>query len=79
MARIKCKCGEELSNSANPEIQFKVFSEEEWSGLMDKKINDPIIDIDHPKLEYWKCTNCSRLIMFEDGKDAPIAWYKKEE
>lgn len=78
MARFRCTCGAELSNSNQPEIQFKVFSDEEWLRLMGATINDPVIDIKRPQLFYWECPNCGRLHMFKDKIDHTVAIYRKE-
>jgi hypothetical protein len=36
MSRLTCKCGENLSNSNNPEIVFRVFTDDEWNSLIDR-------------------------------------------
>lgn len=78
MSRITCKCGEVLSNSANPEIEYKVFNDDEWLELMDSEIHNPLVDIKEPKITFWKCTNCERLFIFEGNNDAPLSVYKAE-
>lgn len=72
MSRLLCKCGESLSNSNNPEIVYKVFSDNEWLELMDKEIKNNLNDIERPKLAFWKCTNCQRLYFFEAHNDTPL-------
>ena len=78
MARLKCICGESLSNSTDPIIQFHPFSDKEWIELMSVGKIDPIY-IKWPKLEFWKCTNCGRLHFFVEGRDEVLARYKLEE
>lgn len=78
MARFTCPCGEELSNSNHPEIQYKVFSDAEWLKLMDSTISDPVTDIEWPRLFYWECPNCGRLHMFKDKIDNAVGIYRKE-
>lgn len=77
MARIKCKCKTVISNSSNPEIEYLVFGDEEWSGLLDMKISNAL-DIPLPAIHFWKCPNCSRIILFNES-NTPIAIYKLEE
>ena len=80
MSRITCRCGEWLSNSNNPEIEFTVFSDEEWIELLDRTDQgEKLINLDVSKTTFWKCPNCGRLIFFEDYIDTPIAIYKPEK
>ena len=80
MARITCKCGKHLSNSNNPEIEFKVFSDDEWIELLDKTDEgEKVINLSVDKTHFWKCPNCRRIYFFKDKVDTPIAIYKLEE
>ncbi len=79
MARLGCKCGEELSNSNNPEIIYDVFSNKEWLELTERLYNERVKDINTPRLEFWKCTNCQRLYFFEEQNDTPLKIFKLEE
>jgi hypothetical protein len=72
MARMTCLCGEEMSDSNHPEIQYQVFSDTEWLGLMSSKINDPVNDIRWPRITYWKCRSCARLYVFEDERTKAV-------
>lgn len=77
MSRIKCKCGELLSNSNSPEIEYKLFNEEEWLLLLDRSEKEPVINIDVDKHSIWKCPTCRRLYIFEEYNDKPQV-YKLE-
>lgn len=80
MSRMKCKCGESLSNSNNPEIEYEVFSNEEWINVLDRiDEGEELINISGNKLEFWKCPSCKRLYFFENGNNYPIGIYKLEE
>lgn len=79
MAKIKCKCGEILSNSERPDIVYKVFSDEEWIDLMGQNIKDPTVDIRWPKLEFWKCYICERIHFFEEERDQVLRIYSIED
>ncbi len=79
MARLVCFCGQELSNSTRPEIEYKVFSDDEWLRLMSSKINDPVVDIEWPELYIWKCFGCGRLHMFKGNDDKQVAIYIPEK
>lgn len=71
MSRIKCNCGFTLSNSSNPDIEYKVFSNAEWSILLDRAEKEPVINIDVDKVSLWKCENCKRLYVFHEDDDRP--------
>ena len=77
MSRIYCKCGECISNSTNPNIEFKIFSNEEWNNLIDRTENgEKPLDFDGFTVYFWKCTKCSRLYFFENNKDDIKEIYK---
>lgn len=79
MARLRCKCGEELSNSTNPEIQYKLFTDKEWLTAIDKsEIGEKLLDIGRGKYTIWKCPNCERLYIFQYQKDTPLRIYNME-
>lgn len=80
MARLNCKCGQLLSNSNNPEIEFKVFSDDEWIELLNRaEEGEKVINLSVDKTHYWKCSKCGRLYFFKNEVDEPIAIYKLEE
>ena len=67
MARLLCKCGEQLSTSEVPNnIQYHVFSEREWGELLEK---DSVLtwEIPAPKNDVWLCPNCQRIYVFNNN------------
>lgn len=79
MARLQCKCGQQLSNSTNPEIEYKVFSDEEWISLLDRTdAGENPINFVGNSVFFWKCLNCKRLYFFKDNLDKPVAVYQEE-
>ncbi|GGI57742.1 hypothetical protein [Winogradskyella haliclonae] len=80
MARFNCKCGESLSNSTNPNIEYKIFSNNEWDNLIDRTENgEKPLDFDGYTVHFWKCPNCKRLYFFNNSSDKPSQVYKLEE
>lgn len=76
MARLECKCGQMLSNSTNPEIQYKIFSDDEWIRTLDRSEKEELVNIAEDTLEAWKCGSCERLYIFKIGQDLPIRIYR---
>ncbi|MER3554227.1 MAG: hypothetical protein C4331_07735 [Meiothermus sp.] len=65
MARFKCKCGAELSNSEAPnDVEFWVYSDREWDECMVGDCVDPVT-IAFPKFEVWRCYFCQRVHIFD--------------
>lgn len=80
MSGILCKCGKAMSNSSNPEIQYIVFSDEEWISALDRiDQGERIHDFDGYEITFWKCPSCKRLYFWEYQNDHPLAIYKLEE
>ena len=81
MARLTCKCGTEISNSNNPEVQYLIFSDNKWIELLDKldegaKLGN--IGIGYAMIS-WKCPACERLYIFREGSELAARVYKIEE
>ena len=75
MARMNCKCGEVLSNSAAPnDIQLRVYTDKEWDRITDCEIIQPWM-IPLPEHDVWRCPVCKRVYVFESGNDIPIMIY----
>lgn len=67
MARMECKCGEILSNSAAPnDIQLRVYTDREWDEIMNLGMIDSV-DIPLPKYDVWRCPKCERLYVWREG------------
>ncbi|MEA4833271.1 hypothetical protein SDC9_129581 [bioreactor metagenome] len=42
--RFWCECGEVLSNSQNPDIDFMIYSDKEWLSIVeDEGITNPLL------------------------------------
>jgi len=79
MARMTCKCGEELSNSSVPnDIQLWVYTDKE----MDVILTNDIIEawkFPSPTYDVWQCPKCRRIYVFEEGVDTAKMIFKPEE
>lgn len=77
--RYWCKCGKVLSNSANPEIDYRLYSAEEWNDILnDDNIVEPIL-IPYPKHSVWVCPECKRAYVWRTGDLRLRYVYKLEE
>jgi len=65
MARFGCKCGKELSNSTNPDIQLQVYTDKEWLQVLDLEMIEAW-KIPNPPRSVWCCPDCERLYVFDD-------------
>lgn len=80
MSRLKCKCGKLLSNSENPEIDYEVFSFDEWIQFADQVYEcSDIIGNNKNRIHFWKCDDCLRIYIFENDNDTPLQIYNIEE
>lgn len=78
MARMSCKCGEVLSNTAAPnDIQLRVYTDKKRDDINNMGEIDSI-NIPHPKYDVWRCPKCERIYVFEDGNYSAIKVYKVE-
>ncbi len=75
MARIRCLCGQEMSDSAMPEIVFFTVAFQEW-GALNESVSLGGKELKLPEREYWKCPKCSRLYFFESDSDIPTDIYE---
>ena len=79
MEKMNCKCGYLLSTTQTPnDIQLRVYTDKEWDVILDCDIIEPW-KIPLPKYDVWKCPNCNRVYVFEEGTDTPIMKYILEE
>lgn len=81
MARTLCKCGNELSNSTQPEISHLIFSGDNWVKILDRiDEGEELVNFgDSLSIECWKCPECERLIIYRNGVDKPARIYRVEE
>lgn len=71
MARYVCKCGYVMSNSVNPEIEYRVYSDSEWLRIVnDKEITEPL-KMPCPERTIWICPQCERLYLWKEQEEAP--------
>ncbi len=71
---------EYLSNSTNPEIVWKVFTDQEYLDAVDLTENGgSLLDFEGPKYRLWHCGNCNRMYLYEIGNDKCKAVYFKED
>jgi len=71
MARYVCKCGYVMSNSVNPDIEYRVYSDSEWLRIVnDKEITEPL-KIPYPERTIWICPQCKRLYLWKEQEEAP--------
>lgn len=79
MAKMECKCGYILSTTRVPnDIELRVYTDREWEEIFDCDIIEPW-KIPLPKYDVWKCPNCNRVYVFEEGYGPPIMKYVLEE
>lgn len=79
MARLRCVCGNSLSNSRSPnEIQYYAFSANQWKYLLTCGEID-VLTIPDPEGEIWRCPQCERLCWFSEGADQGQGYRKAGE
>lgn len=79
MAKMECKCGCILSTTRVPNgIELRVYQDSEWDAIMDVDSIEPW-KIPLPKYEVWKCPNCNRIYVFDQGNPIPIMQYVLED
>lgn len=65
MAKVNCKCGEQLSDEEG--TIFWVFGDDE----IDNNAIDPD-GIKLPDIQAWFCGNCGRVYLYRDGESIPF-------
>lgn len=77
--QFECRCGKILSNSANPEIEYRIYSDDEWCDIVsNESMVNPIL-IPYPKHTVWVCPDCKRAYVFEAGSvDVKDVYVMKE-
>ena len=72
MAKVKCKCGNTISNGSSPSHhQAWLFSDETKEKVI---MEDKIIDAHDDCIDLWECVECGR-IAFGNRNDDEIVWY----
>ena len=67
MAKFLCRCGEELSDSRDPEIKLLVYSNKEWDKKILSQDKWKSLAIPFPETDVWRCPVCERLYFFEEN------------
>jgi hypothetical protein len=66
MAKLKCKCGEILSNHRVPnDVELIMYTDKEWEEIT---LLESVDEIPEPKYNIWRCNDCERLYFFEGNK-----------
>ena len=80
MARFWCECEKVLSNSQNPDIQYRVYSDKEWITIIEneEKYTSPLL-IPFSEYEAWLCPNCKRIHIWKIGSMERVALYELVE
>ena len=77
--RFGCDCGELLSNSQNPNIEYRVYSDKEWIDIVENdNITSPLL-VPYPDHTAWICPKCRRLHIWKTGSMERIAVYERIE
>ena len=80
MAKLRCKCGQILSNSLYPnDIQHWVYSDKNIDKICKKNTIKVKKLIGKEDYEVWVCPECKRLIVFKNGKNKAKYIYQIEE
>ena len=75
--RFWCECNEVLSNSQNPDIQYRIYSDKEWIDIIEaeEKYTSPLL-IPYPEKTAWLCPKCKRLHIWKTGEMERVALYE---
>ena len=79
MAKMTCKCGNELSNVESPnEVELKVYTDKEWDEIMEiDTLNTWEIPL--PKYDVWRCPKCERIYVFNEKDNKASRVYSLEK
>ena len=72
-----CECGNRLSNSQNPEIQYMIYSNDERIDIIEngEKYPNPLM-IPYPDRTAWLCPECSRIHVWKHMPFRRVALYE---
>jgi len=75
--RSQCECGKILSNSTNPEIEYRIYSDDEWIEIVEEEEKYPSpLYIPFPKQTAWLCPECKRLHIWQSDSLDRLALYE---
>ena len=75
--RFVCECGKWLSNSNEPNIEYRVYSDKEWYEKIveNEEITEPIL-IPYPEHHAWLCPDCQRIHIWKTDSPTRVALYE---
>ena len=77
MSKLKCLCGEVLSNVISPNETEGLLLRNIDLEFYNKKSNDEIIEMGR---DVWECNKCGRLaVSFPKKDDCNVKWYYPED
>jgi len=78
--RFHCDCGEVLSNSQNPDIEYLIFSDKEWIDIIENEgvYTSPLL-IPFPEHTAWLCPKCKRIHLWRAGSLERVAMYERAD
>ena len=75
--RSWCECGETLSNSQYPDIEYRIYSDKEWIGFVENEKDYPSpLYIPFPEHTAWLCPRCKRIHIWKTGTMEQVALYE---
>jgi len=75
--RSWCECGEVLSNSQNPDIEYLIYSDKEWIDIVEAEDAYPSpLNIPFPRHTAWLCPSCQRVHIWRNGSMERVALYE---
>ena len=79
MARMTCKCGNELDNHDAPnDVELVVYTDREWDKICNCTNIQPWM-IPLPKFEVWRCCICKRIYVYDKQNNVPKMIYALEK
>jgi len=75
--RFWCECDEILTNSQNPEIEYLIYSDDEWIDIVENEESYPSpLMIPYPQKTAWLCPKCKRIHIWQTGSMERVALYE---
>lgn len=82
MARLKCLCGNTLSNTISPNPGTGIIlTDNDLEDILDAESPDDMAaQISDRERDVWECSGCGRLaVNFPLRSDSTVKWYKPED